>query len=113
MTANVPVFLDTASFLCSGSSCFNESIARLGKICASTTVHVFSNFTYLGRPGGSYEFCSMSEGHENWILSNKESQKTAESSKNHPLARGLSAAESKRGTPSMLFGKHQIQVSAY
>lgn len=53
------------------------------------------------------------EGQENWILSDKESQKTAESSKNRPLARGLSVATSKRGAPSILFGKRQSQVEAY
>lgn len=52
------------------------------------------------------------EGQKNWILSNKENQKTAESSKNHPPACGLSAAESKEA-PSSPFGKHQAQVQAY
>lgn len=49
------------------------------------------------------------EGQENWILSNKESRKTAESSKNHPLACGLSVAASKQGAISTLFEKHQAK----
>ena len=52
------------------------------------------------------------EGQENWILSNKGSQKTAESSKNCFPACGLSGAESKQGAPSSPFGKHQAQVQA-
>lgn len=53
------------------------------------------------------------EGQENWILSNKERQKTAESSKKQPRAHGLSTAESKQAVPSTLLGKHQNELQAY
>ena len=71
------------------------------------------SFTYCAGQVEAMRPAPCPEGQENWILSNKESQKTAESNKNRPPARGLSGAECEQGAPSSLFGKHQAQVQAY
>lgn len=71
------------------------------------------SFTYCVGQVEAMSSAPCPEGQENWILSNKESQKTAESNKNRPPARGLAGEGSKQWAPSSLFGKHQAQVQAY